>query len=64
MVSKAVILAAGEGKRLRPFTEDMPKVMLPVANKPILEWNLLNAIDAGLKDFIFVVSYKMKGQAS
>jgi len=47
MIKKAVILAAGEGKRLKPFTETMPKVMLPVANKPILEWNLLNAVDAG-----------------
>ncbi len=55
---KCVILAAGEGKRMRPLTYTRPKVMLPVANKPILEWNLLNAIDAGLKDFIFVVSYK------
>jgi len=35
---KAVILAAGEGRRLRPFTETMPKVMLPVANKPVLEY--------------------------
>jgi bifunctional UDP-N-acetylglucosamine pyrophosphorylase/glucosamine-1-phosphate N-acetyltransferase len=32
--------------------------MLPIANKPILEWNLLKAIDAGIEDFIFVVGYK------
>ncbi|HEC81900.1 MAG TPA: hypothetical protein ENI42_05710, partial [Thermoplasmatales archaeon] len=37
MIKKAVILAAGEGKRLKPFTETMPKVMIPVANKPIVE---------------------------
>lgn len=55
---KCVILAAGEGKRMHPMTFTRPKVMLPIANKPILEWNLINAIDAGLKDFIFVVSYK------
>jgi bifunctional UDP-N-acetylglucosamine pyrophosphorylase/glucosamine-1-phosphate N-acetyltransferase len=55
---KCVILAAGEGKRMHPMTFTRPKVMLPIANKPILEWNLLNAIDAGLKDFIFVVAYK------
>jgi UDP-N-acetylglucosamine diphosphorylase / glucose-1-phosphate thymidylyltransferase / UDP-N-acetylgalactosamine diphosphorylase / glucosamine-1-phosphate N-acetyltransferase / galactosamine-1-phosphate N-acetyltransferase len=55
---KCVILAAGEGKRMHPLTYTRPKVMLPIANKPMLEWNLLNAIDAGLKDFIFVVSYK------
>jgi len=55
---KCVILAAGEGKRMHPLTYTRPKVMLPIAGKPILEWNLRNARAAGLKDFIFVVSYK------
>jgi bifunctional UDP-N-acetylglucosamine pyrophosphorylase/glucosamine-1-phosphate N-acetyltransferase len=55
---KCVILAAGEGKRMHPLTFTRPKVMLPIANKPISEWNLLNAIDAGLRDFIFVIGYK------
>lgn len=55
---KCVILAAGEGKRMHPLTYTRPKVMLPIANKPILEWNLLKAIDAGIKDFVFVVGYK------
>ena len=55
---KCVILAAGEGKRMHPLTFTRPKVMIPIANKPILEWNLLNAIDAGIKNFIFVVAYK------
>src|SRR4030042_4161080 len=55
---KCVVLAAGEGKRMHPLTFTRPKVMLPVAGKPLLEWNLLNARGAGLKDFIFIVSYK------
>jgi bifunctional UDP-N-acetylglucosamine pyrophosphorylase/glucosamine-1-phosphate N-acetyltransferase len=55
---KCVILTAGEGKRMHPLTFTRPKVMLPIANKPILEWNLMNAIDAGIKEFIFVVGYK------
>ena len=55
---KCVILAAGEGNRMHPLTYTRPKVMLPIAGKPILEWNLLNARAAGLKEFIFVVSYK------
>jgi UDP-N-acetylglucosamine diphosphorylase / glucose-1-phosphate thymidylyltransferase / UDP-N-acetylgalactosamine diphosphorylase / glucosamine-1-phosphate N-acetyltransferase / galactosamine-1-phosphate N-acetyltransferase len=55
---KCVILAAGEGKRMHPLTYTRPKVMLPIAGKPILEWNLLNARAAGIKDFVFVVSYK------
>jgi len=55
---KCVILAAGEGKRVHPLTYTRPKVMLPIANKPIIEWNLKNAIGAGFSEFIFVVAYK------
>jgi len=55
---KAVILAAGEGKRLRPFTDTMPKVMLPIANKPILA-HVIDAVkDAGIHDIIVIVGYK------
>lgn len=54
---KAVILAAGEGSRMRPLTYTRPKVMLPLANKPILEHLLVNTIQAGITDFIFVVGY-------
>ncbi len=55
---KCVVLAAGEGKRMHPLTYTRPKVMLPIANRPILEWNLINAIAIGIKEYIFVVSYK------
>ena len=55
---KAVILAAGEGKRMHPLTYTKPKVMLPIANKPILEWNLINAVKAGIEEYIFVIGYK------
>jgi len=55
---KAVILAAGEGKRLRPFTETMPKVMIPVANKPILEYVLDSVKNSGINEIIAVVGYK------
>ncbi|RLF62689.1 MAG: glucose-1-phosphate thymidylyltransferase [Thermoplasmata archaeon] len=55
---KCVILAAGEGKRMHPLTYTRPKVMLPIANKPVLEWNMANAIKAGFREFIFVVGYK------
>jgi bifunctional UDP-N-acetylglucosamine pyrophosphorylase/glucosamine-1-phosphate N-acetyltransferase len=55
---KCVILAAGEGRRMHPLTFTRPKVMLPIANKPILEWNLLSAREAGLEDFIMVIGYK------
>ena len=54
---KAVILAAGEGKRMRPLTYTRPKVMLPIANKPILEHLLVETARAGITEFIFIVGY-------
>ena len=38
---KAMILAAGYGTRLRPLTERLPKPLLPIGGRPLLEWNLL-----------------------
>jgi glucose-1-phosphate thymidylyltransferase len=58
MIQKAVILAAGEGRRLSPLTETMPKVMLPVANRPMLE-HVLNAVKKiGIKKIVVVVGYE------
>ena len=54
---KAVILAAGEGNRMRPLTYTKPKVMLPLANKPILEHLVIEMKKAGVKDFTIVVGY-------
>ena len=54
---KAVILAAGEGKRMRPLTHTRPKVMLPIAGRPILEHLLIQARQAQVRDFIFIVGY-------
>jgi len=55
---KAVILAAGEGRRLRPFTETMPKVMLPISNKPVLEYVFDAVKNSGIDEIIVVVGYK------
>lgn len=55
---ECVVLAAGEGKRMRPLTASRPKVMLPVGNKPMLEHLVLSARDAGINDFVFVVGYR------
>jgi UDP-N-acetylglucosamine diphosphorylase/glucosamine-1-phosphate N-acetyltransferase len=54
---QAVILAAGEGNRMRPLTANRPKVMLPIANQPIVEHLLVEVREAGVKDFIFIVGY-------
>jgi glucose-1-phosphate thymidylyltransferase len=55
---KAVILAAGEGLRCRPLTLTRSKVMLPVANKPILEYVIRALSKNDIKDIIIVVGYK------
>jgi UDP-N-acetylglucosamine diphosphorylase / glucose-1-phosphate thymidylyltransferase / UDP-N-acetylgalactosamine diphosphorylase / glucosamine-1-phosphate N-acetyltransferase / galactosamine-1-phosphate N-acetyltransferase len=55
---QAIILAAGEGTRLRPFTLSKPKVMLPIGNKPILAYVVKALVDNGLKEIIIVVGYK------
>jgi len=55
---QAVVLAAGEGQRLKPFTVNKPKVMIKVANKPILEYVIEALRDAGILDIILVVGYK------
>src|SRR3990167_7454256 len=54
---KAVILAAGQGIRLKPLTNTRPKVMLQVAGKPILHHLLLEVKKAGIKEVIIVVRY-------
>jgi len=55
---KAVILAAGEGTRLRPLTESRPKPMLPAANRPLLEHVVEAVRDAGIEDIVLVVGYR------
>ncbi|MUW13235.1 NTP transferase domain-containing protein [Halorubrum sp. CBA1125] len=52
---KAVVLAAGKGERLWPLTENRPKPMIPVANRPILE-HIVDALEtAGIDEAVFVV---------
>ncbi|NOY10516.1 MAG: NTP transferase domain-containing protein, partial [Archaeoglobi archaeon] len=55
---KAVILAAGEGQRLRPFTVSKPKVMIKVGNKPILQYVVEALRDSGIMDIVMVVGYR------
>jgi glucose-1-phosphate thymidylyltransferase len=57
-VRTAVVLAAGEGTRLRPLTRNRPKPMLPAANRPILEHVCDALIDAGVDRLVFVVGYR------
>ena len=55
---KAIILAAGAGKRMRPLTKNMPKCMLPYKNKPILERMVKQIKKQKIDEIIVVVGYK------
>jgi UDP-N-acetylglucosamine diphosphorylase/glucosamine-1-phosphate N-acetyltransferase len=55
---QAVILAAGEGKRVRPLTRSRPKVMIPVANRPIIEYVIEALEKNGIREIIVVVGYR------
>ena len=54
---QVVILAGGKGTRLKPFTTVLPKPLMPVGERPILEIVLLQLREAGCKEFIFSVGY-------
>ncbi len=54
----AVILAAGQGTRLKPLTSTKPKPMLPVAGRPILEWDLEALSENNFKKAYIIVGYK------
>src|SRR3989344_5407036 len=54
---KAVICAAGEGKRMRPYTDEMPKALLPIGEKTIIEYLLDNLSASGIRDVVVVVGY-------
>lgn len=55
-ISKLVIPVAGIGTRMLPVTKAQPKEMLPVLDKPVIQYIVENAVKAGIKDIIFVTS--------
>ena len=55
---KAVILAGGYGKRLRPLTDDKPKPLVEVAGRPILEWQILWLKSFGISSFFILAGYR------
>ncbi|MBM28630.1 MAG: mannose-1-phosphate guanylyltransferase [Halieaceae bacterium] len=54
---KAMILAAGEGRRMRPLTDRTPKPLLTLAGRPLLEHHILNLKSAGFDELIINASY-------
>jgi len=57
-MKQAVILAAGEGQRLRPFTATKPKVMLSIAGKPIVQYVVESLAQNGIRNIVLVVGYR------
>ncbi|MDM1086225.1 nucleotidyltransferase family protein [Myroides odoratimimus] len=53
----AVLMAGGEGKRLRPLTENTPKPLLKVGDKPIIEYNIDRLINCGIKTINLSINY-------
>src|SRR5688572_11579257 len=53
----AVIMAGGEGKRLRPLTLSTPKPLLKIGSKPIIEYNVDRLIDYGIDNIIITINY-------
>jgi dTDP-glucose pyrophosphorylase len=57
-MNKAVLLAAGRGTRMRELTQELPKPMLPVRGKPVLQHIVEGVRDAGMKDILVVVGWQ------
>ena len=57
---KAIILAGGRGKRLRPITDYIPKPLVPIKNIPIIDWQLKYLKKFGVDEVIICTGYKQE----
>jgi mannose-1-phosphate guanylyltransferase len=51
-ITQAFVLAAGLGTRLRPLTEDLPKPLIPIFQKPLITFALDHLINMGVERFV------------
>ena len=58
MMKTAIILAAGEGKKMWPYSSTRQKAALPLANKPIIRWQVEKLRKAGVENIVVVVGYR------
>jgi dTDP-glucose pyrophosphorylase len=57
-IDRAVILAAGRGTRMRELTADLPKPMIQVRGKPVMQFIVEGLRDAGVQEFLIIVGYR------
>ena len=57
---KALFLAGGMGTRLKPLTDEIPKPMVPIMNKPLLERSMANLRKCGINEIVISTCYKSK----
>lgn len=57
-IKRAIILAGGRGNRLRPYTNATPKPLLPVGNKPIIEYAIEALLQKGINDITVITGYR------
>src|SRR5438477_11972528 len=62
-VKKAVIAVAGFGTRFLPATKVLPKELIPIVDKPIVQYLVEEAVDSGIEDIIFVLRSGTQGIA-
>lgn len=54
---KALLIAGGRGTRLKPLTDNLPKVLIPIAGKPCIQYTIENLRSQGVHDFLVTVGY-------
>ena len=60
MITEALILAAGKGTRMWPLTENLPKPLLPLCGKPIIEHQIMALKNVGVKKINILIGHRMK----
>ena len=56
---KALIIGAGQGRRLLPLTEREPKALLDIGGKSLLQWQVESLADCGIKEVVFLAGFNL-----
>ena len=56
---KALIIGAGQGKRLLPLTETTPKALIKIGGKSLFEWQLDALVECGVSEVVFVAGFNI-----